>query len=187
MLSQVSLLFEVENLAMASPATVSRCGMVYNDYVDLGWKPFVQSWLDKHDKVESTQKEASGSVMGLTETVTVYLQDEAECLKPLFDKYIDSTVSFKNNNCKELIPITELNGVISLCRLYDSLAGHGVRRTPHSKQLLFKNHTPLELWGSVEASVPHGTTKSIINEMIILLLIVLTVLINSSRSNCINS
>lgn len=50
-LSKVSLLFEVENLAMASPATVSRCGMVYNDYVDLGWKPFVQSWLEKRDTV----------------------------------------------------------------------------------------------------------------------------------------
>uniref|UniRef100_A0A3Q3JBA8 Dynein heavy chain hydrolytic ATP-binding dynein motor region domain-containing protein n=1 Tax=Monopterus albus TaxID=43700 RepID=A0A3Q3JBA8_MONAL len=48
---QVSLLFEVENLAMASPATVSRCGMVYNDYTDLGWKPFVQSWLDKESSL----------------------------------------------------------------------------------------------------------------------------------------
>ncbi|XP_047186413.1 dynein axonemal heavy chain 2 isoform X2 [Scophthalmus maximus] len=95
---QVSLLFEVENLAMASPATVSRCGMVYNDSTDLGWKPFVQSWLDKRHKAE------------------------VEHLKRLFDQYVESTLNFKKTNCKELIPITELNGVTSLCRLYDSLA-----------------------------------------------------------------
>ncbi|XP_075307002.1 dynein axonemal heavy chain 2 [Odontesthes bonariensis] len=95
---QVSLLFEVENLAQASPATVSRCGMVYNDYTDLGWKPFVQSWLDKRHKAE------------------------VEHLKPLLEKYLESTLNFKKTNCKELIPVTELNSVASLCRLYDSLA-----------------------------------------------------------------
>jgi dynein heavy chain len=39
------MLFEVQDLKVASPATVSRCGMVYLMYEDIGWKPFVKSWI----------------------------------------------------------------------------------------------------------------------------------------------
>ena len=50
------MLFEVEDLAVASPATVSRCGMVFNDIVDLGWQPYVDSWLNRRqDKVRTKQ------------------------------------------------------------------------------------------------------------------------------------
>lgn len=42
----VKMMFEVDNLDEASPATVSRCGMVYFDPSVLSWTALADSWRD---------------------------------------------------------------------------------------------------------------------------------------------
>ena len=102
-LFQVGLLFEVEDLSVASPATVSRAGMVYLDVSKLGWKPFVATWI-----VSLGELDGPGQSF----------------LQGLFDKYVDEFLDFKKHECSELIPITDFNAVRSLCNLFKCLATH---------------------------------------------------------------
>ena len=53
------MLFEVFDLQYASPATISRCGMVYVDPKNLGYAPYYQRWLrDKFIKYGETMRDS---------------------------------------------------------------------------------------------------------------------------------
>ena len=100
---EMSLLFEVQDLAVASPATVSRAGMIYLDQSELGWRPMVQAWLKKHF-AEAKNKE------------------DQSIYNDLFEKYVPKLLEFKHKSCEELVSLPDENSVMSLCRLLDSVS-----------------------------------------------------------------
>ena len=45
------MLLEIQDMKHASPATVSRGGVLFINETDVGWKPFVESWRESLDQV----------------------------------------------------------------------------------------------------------------------------------------
>eukprot|EP00956_Cyclotella_meneghiniana_P009264 scaffold12733_cov74-Cyclotella_meneghiniana.AAC.6 len=52
MTDNVKIMFEVETLVNASPATVSRAGIIYVSETDLDWAPVLEAWVRKRSDTE---------------------------------------------------------------------------------------------------------------------------------------
>jgi dynein heavy chain len=44
------MLLEIQDMKHASPATVSRGGVLFINETDIGWKPYVESWREKMEQ-----------------------------------------------------------------------------------------------------------------------------------------
>lgn len=113
-------MFEVEDLSVASPATVSRAGMVYTDYANLTWRPFVHSWL------QSLESQA--------------LANE---LKDHFERHLERVLEFKRTHCIEITCVHELAGVRSFCKLLEVLCVKHVSQIEPESELF---STFVKLW-----------------------------------------
>ncbi|XP_044194722.1 dynein heavy chain 9, axonemal isoform X6 [Thunnus albacares] len=92
------LVFEISHLRTATPATVSRAGILYINPADLGWNPPVSSWIDRRE-----------------------VQSEKANLTILFDKYLPSCLDALRSRFKKIIPIPEQSMVQMLCYLLECL------------------------------------------------------------------
>lgn len=82
MTDNCKLVLEVENLKNASPATVSRVGIVYISEIELGWEPVVNVWCKCRT---SSQK-----------VTTTGRSEESDILKGLLQKYLQQNNMFVN-------------------------------------------------------------------------------------------
>ncbi len=56
------LLFEVANLENATLATVTRGGVLFINASDIGWKPYMESWLNRDKYRVATEKSKSNNI-----------------------------------------------------------------------------------------------------------------------------
>ena len=87
------MLFEVQDLSSASPATISRCGMVYMTPSELGWSPYVTQWINKFimrkgQKPEPRDNEEQKSA----EAGPILKEAVIEELKASFDLYVEEAL-----------------------------------------------------------------------------------------------
>ncbi|XP_008523107.2 dynein axonemal heavy chain 17 isoform X1 [Equus przewalskii] len=92
------LVFEISHLRTATPATVSRAGILYINPADLGWNPVVSSWIERRK-----------------------VQSEKANLMILFDKYLPTCLDKLRFGFKKITPVPEVTVVQMILYLLECL------------------------------------------------------------------
>jgi dynein heavy chain len=99
----MTMMFEVEDLKVASPATVSRCGMVFLEPSQLGWGVLVKSYV--------------------AQLPYFILDRHGVQIEQLFEWFLHTAVEFGKRRCKHPVPVTEMEFVRTVLNIFDSYMG----------------------------------------------------------------
>tara|TARA_B100000795_G_C22806619_1_gene445355 strand:- start:150 stop:14669 length:14520 start_codon:yes stop_codon:yes gene_type:complete len=131
MTDNVKIMFENETLINASPATVSRCGIIYVSASELGWTPLVNAWT------AATKGNKDGSSNPLL--------NEKQTIMSCFFKYMgdDETpadpgklLSYLRRETTPVMPITPAGAVAACQRLIDGMLNDYHRSSGNKDQTL---------------------------------------------------
>uniref|UniRef100_A0A8C3MSF3 Uncharacterized protein n=1 Tax=Geospiza parvula TaxID=87175 RepID=A0A8C3MSF3_GEOPR len=116
------LLFEVHNIENASPATVSRMGMVFISSSVLSWRPILQAWLKKRTA------------------------QEAELLQSLYDRIFEPAYTYMKLNLNPKMELLECNYIMQSINLLEGLIPLKEERGVSATQLLHKLFNFAIMW-----------------------------------------
>ncbi|XP_032823200.2 dynein axonemal heavy chain 3 [Petromyzon marinus] len=127
MSQKMNLIFEPADLEQASPATVSRCGMIYMEPHQLGWRPLKDSYM---------------------ETLPSSLTDEhRELVGDLFEWLVQPCLDFIRSDCRFLVQTSPIHLAYSLMRLYSCLLDELSAPREGSKEALSSQQVTMWLQG----------------------------------------
>ena len=92
------MIFEISDLRNASPATVSRAGIIFINDTDLGWQPYKDKWIAARED-----------------------EKERTCLDGFFDKYIPPLMEWYKRVMRPPIALVDLALVQTVCHLLEGL------------------------------------------------------------------
>ena len=93
------MIFEISHLRNASPATVSRAGVIFLNEDDIGWKPFVQMWVEG---------------MGDQKTQAI--------LEQLFEQFVTPTLDIaRKEKWRHVTPLMDFAMVQVVCKILEGL------------------------------------------------------------------
>ncbi|XP_047348170.1 dynein axonemal heavy chain 6 [Vespa velutina] len=98
----VHMIFEVMDLAQASPATVSRCGMVYLDPTELKWLPLVKTWVQKLPE-------------------DIFIPEYQQLIIDLFEQYFENALIFFGRSCDHAIAQVDISKANMACGIMKSI------------------------------------------------------------------
>lgn len=94
------MIFEIRDLRFASPATVSRAGILFiSDNAGSQWRSYVKSWIAKLRTDDQKKLD----------------------LEQLFQKYVPETLLHCKKYFRHVIPQVDICMVISMCKLLENL------------------------------------------------------------------
>lgn len=92
------MVFEINSLKNATPATVSRAGILYINETDIGWRPFMETWVQKRS-----------------------CATEKNFLPALFDRYVDGLAEMTRRGYKEVTSLRLINKVSTIIYLLEGM------------------------------------------------------------------